>query len=341
MGSPVYFPSLILNRFKSYWDYRQVFFWRESSVFRYPYLLVSYGLLGNIPDVRKELEVSPSVVLMGDSGGFQSLTLGNYFDVVDVVEWQNRNCDIAFGLDYPPYTSASRVESQEYDSRLKLSMANYKYLVENRKSSVSVYLPVHGASNVERRKWFEKVLELENFDGVAFAMPKYDPELLLSVFKLAKELNYEGNIHFLSTTSVNSVLLLSRASRFYDGVITFDSSSSEVHGSYRFLTYKGYVEMGSKETGSEENVPRVMYKKFKCFCPVCSNVPDDLPLEKYYAFVTTMHNIWMYIFMFRHIDSLSTEKHSTLSKLGFKVDDVAKIDRFFGVSEGGISAWIK
>jgi len=100
-----YIPAHSPGTFEGYKiDGKPLEWWnKDNPFFKYPYLLVSAFMGVQSKWTREENVKEKDVIVFGDSGGFQAVTLGKVQPTISVLKWLERNCDIGFTLDYSPF----------------------------------------------------------------------------------------------------------------------------------------------------------------------------------------------------------------------------------------------
>jgi len=214
-------------------------------------------------------------ILFVDSGGFKLLTNdginGQDFKITspeDVLCYQIKfGADILVSLDYP---ISPNLKESEVKKRIRKSIENAIFLLENKPRSTLAYIAVHGYSKENLKKYIEKILSglekenvsLKRIDGIAIGslVPlKGNIFKILEIVKGCKEVLKEFSLDSLplhvfgiSSTLLPLLVML--------GVDTFDSST------YLYSAVKGIY--------LTEDLKRINVKKIRrniCTCQICRN----------------------------------------------------------------------
>lgn len=352
-----YTPAILESQaaiFNHYREFEKYCWWKENSeFFYYPALLVSayYGM--KYPNFREKFGIGKSVLLIGDSGGFQAWTKGEHLEPVEVLRWLERNCQVGMTLDIPPpYPSLQSVKLHfsDFKAVAKQSARNYQIMVNNRVNYDLKLLKVfHGVSWDELEFFYGLTKDIEA-DGWCLApKPVGDP------FSIAVQFAYlqdKGELersyfHVLALSGFRNLpVIFYIKSKLSDSRITFDSSTWAVGNIYRRMLFPFSLESSSVELqiGSRPNrllsVSSKNMEKFgdnlPCFCPVCSRFTlSDLIKDTYISgLIISLHNLYCILLYVQYLDFLS--KDPELLKLWIEKnspDRVLKAIEFIELSE--------
>jgi len=254
---------------------KHISWYTKNSIIHHPHLLISYGHRPDIP-LRSFID-DENVTILGDSGGFQAVTLNQDFKAEDVIKWQNENCNIGITLDRPPLRKLINISEEdwfkgdEFDKYMKISNDNANLMMSTKSQNLKLYLALHGFNKESRKRWLMNGLkEYQNWDGYAIASkPNSDLQVLADWLIFAKENNLK-NIHLLAISGTNTLPILVYMSQYFDNV-WFDSSSYSMGSRQRnyFLpfTYRKSLSLASMK---ENSIPKVL----PCDCNVCSQIED-------------------------------------------------------------------
>jgi tRNA-guanine family transglycosylase len=212
-------------------------------------------------------------ILFVDSGGFKLLTNdginGQDFKITspqDVLHYQIKfGADILVSLDYP---ISPNLKESEVKKRVRKSIENAIFLLENKPPSTLAYIAVHGYSKENLKKYIEKILSglekenisLKRIDGIAIGslVPlRGNIFKILEIVRGCKEVLREFSLDSLplhvfgiSSTLLPLLIML--------GVDTFDSST------YLYAAVNGIY--------LTKDLRRINVKKIRrniCTCQIC------------------------------------------------------------------------
>lgn len=267
----------MFNKTKIYFN----FFKKDKSVYFYPNFLISAYYGKSVPDLRKN--VDDDVFIMGDSGGFQNVTMNANLDPLEILKWQENNCTAGLILDCPPFEKIENSAAfgacspEVFRNSLLKTCENAKLQLQNRENKkYKMFGVIQGDSDKRRREWYDKISNIEKehgkFNGWALS-PKPSSDLLeiAQHFMLIKEKNISEPLHVLQVTSEEGIALINYFAKYYDKDITFDSSTFTVgrrYGMYNSpYSVKDFYMFGDKDKKTIKNL--------LCNCPVCDNLDMD------------------------------------------------------------------
>jgi tRNA-guanine family transglycosylase len=259
-------------------------------------------------------------ILFVDSGGFKLLTNdginGQDFKITspeDVLHYQIKfGADILVSLDYP---ISPNLKESEVKKRIRKSIENAIFLLENKPRSTLAYIAVHGYSKENLKKYIEKILSglekenvsLKRIDGIAIGslVPlKGNIFKILEIVKGCKEVLKEFSLDSLplhvfgiSSTLLPLLVML--------GVDTFDSST------YLYSAIKGiYLRRGLQRM----NIKQLRRKT--CDCDICKNegffkliTKAEKNINSIEGSVIAMHNLIVFCDEVKKLKEVIKENH--------------------------------
>jgi tRNA-guanine family transglycosylase len=299
---PAQMQHIFENRFfKEY----KLSFWEENSFFKYNSMLISafYGMKWN--NFREFFKFPNDFILIGDSGGFQNMTMNAHLDPVEVLRWQEKHCQVGLTFDHPIFGDDTPKRKKEKQLQTAL---NAKMAYENRKNKdMKLYAVFQGHSCKEQEymlKCYEDNIPLNKFDGIAIGglVPiSGDIELLVKILTLFchNVYKYKLPVHFFGLSGNKVAPYIKYLSHRYKLDITFDSSSYGA-GAIRREYWKG--------NGLEKiNISDIKDEDLPCKCPLCSKVIKTAELQKDGTIaggLISLHNLWQTI---EHIENIKKE----------------------------------
>lgn len=286
--------------------------WGDKAPFNYPALLASawYGMKDSFSYRDKYGIPRENFLLIGDSGGFQALTQGIWMEPVEIIKWQEENCDVAIMFDIPPVDPNAIFKplgDDEFVKRAAKSLRNYEIMVDNRDldSKLELLKVVHGHNKKRLSYWWDQVKHVE-CDGLSFAPKPPDAITTAKVLGFAME-QEEKNVHILLGSGFETVCILAYASRFFDR-LTFDSTSFSVKGA-RLRQYtlphdlKMKIHFGESQNHDMTRLP--------CDCPVCSRISMKDVVDarsSRQAGILSLHNLYVFLRYVDYVHALSTDR---------------------------------
>jgi len=254
-----------INNFKTNW-------WKPYGFFHHPYLLMSayYGLK-NEKDFRKKIGFPDDGILVGDSGGFQNVSLKANLSPIEVLKWEENNCDIGIILDIPPYNLvglAAFGKMKEFNKSLQQTYENAKKMYEEKSTKMKLYGVIQGQTYKQKIEWMKKMMEIGDFDGYALSPKPSD-----SLFEIASHLlialeNGIKNMHILQVSGIQERMILNYFFKeIDDGFITYDSATyMRWAAEFRIKKYGFFVNKMIR-INEKLDLPFDF-----CDCSVCSNI---------------------------------------------------------------------
>lgn len=290
-GGPTMMNSLFNNKIIGWWN--------DDCMMRKSKILVSaYHAIS--AEKRKcpmeSFKIPKDVLLFGDSGGFTSSTIGEIdLQPVQVMEWQEKYCDVGLSLDVPPYNLTDETKSpilndEKFNYCLNKSYDNTVKMIEVRKNKdMLFYICIHGDSFKRLETWFEKHKDLQ-CDGYALA-----PKDKGDYWNLAKTLLWiyhkgvRKNVHLLAFSGTRTMPILAYMTKYIKN-LTYDSSTW-AGGAMRKefnLPYLKVKVIISDRTNYDFANPL-------CDCVICQQCKmDDFQNIKYGGSLMSLHNLIMF-----------------------------------------------
>jgi queuine/archaeosine tRNA-ribosyltransferase len=147
---PAEMPALVLHYLENKQN-KSLFWGTKTSVIQYPFMLVStyFGLkVPNFRDELKKYDLMDNFLIFGDSGGFQNYSMNANLNPIDVLRWQEKNCDIAATFDYPigPDDNNNKIKEKQIKTVDNAYMA-----LNNKQTNIKIYAAVQGHSIDEQQ----------------------------------------------------------------------------------------------------------------------------------------------------------------------------------------------
>ena len=288
--------------------------WEPNSFFYYPYLLISafYGL--KYKNIRKEYNIPNEVLIIGDSGGFQNMTQQGTVNPIEVLQWQEENCNIGFIFDHPIQTDESKdIKFKKQTSTVE----NGQLVLKNRKNfNMKLYGVIQGHSYEEQQQILKMYYDTNTFDQYnGFSIGGLVPisgntetlvQVLTCFFDNFKD--YKNPLHILGLSGTTSIALINYLMATYNkDNLTYDSSTYGA-GAIR-LEWNSILNNFDISFGTNKNQNTL--KKLPCICPVCSIVKDAEIVKQGGSIpgaILSLHNLWQYIQYSYFISSLRDDK---------------------------------
>lgn len=333
MNGALYVPAIgeqfnsCWNRKLNYKDFDLKFFTKKSH-FNYDIALqcAYYGIKkdNNGKTYRENIEFNKNKTLIGDSGGFQMLSLPNCdLTPIDSLRWQEQNADIMMNLDVPP-NFGEGYNYNKFQLALKNSIVNFKLFEKERQNYKSkLYNVLHGDNTPLMEEWYNNVKHF-NFDGWAIGVNPNNNAIVqaMGAMFLWEKGEFNKNtcsgIHFFGKSGKHITPTMTYlANKLLKLKVTYDSSSYNIGSIYR--TYYSPFDIGPHlgfgERFKEEN-PEL--QQLPCNCPVCKSV-DNLDIlngnEIYSGVLISLHNMYQYISYQNTLNGLIKNKDKFLSYL--------------------------
>ena len=301
-------------------DKKKATWWEDESIFHHDSLLISafYGI--ELDNCRKKLNIPKDVLFIGDSGGYQILTMGVDISPLRVVQWFERNeVNIGFTLDLPVKLDDS---NEIFMKKMKKSNNNANLMMKNRHNLKKLYLAVHGNTFDRMEKWYCDGTKEHDWDGICMA--KRSPTVMTTAKILLFAINKDiKNIHVLKATSWDDLCILSYFENKFD-LITSDSSSYS-YGS-RFREYINPLSGQTIFLGKRFAERNGDVKRLPCKCPACSttNLEELNGDKKDIGVLINVHNLWLQLDWIDKLDAIKDDKELLLKIMTPKAKEAVK-----------------
>jgi len=266
--------------------------WEEGkSFFLYPFMLVSayYGM--KYPNFRGHFNIpKDNFILYGDSGGFQNLSSNRGLYWRNVLNWQEKNCDVIFSLDYPPLpTKDSKLEREK---KYNKSIENIRLMVENKNFSEKKYYGCVHAVNLRELEEYGKKIKDYDLDGYSHGQLAIKESSVIDKIDriVASYFLSDKSQHFLGLSTPIAIAVGYFIEKLTGQKFTYDNSSYGRGAMVR----KYFVN---------EQASIILNKNSKinylgCDCPICSRLQniDDMKSEgSVPGALISLHNLYMEI----------------------------------------------
>ena len=304
--------------------------WEPASTFKLDSILLSYGTTPEM-DIREKLKIPNNVIIIGDSGGYKLLTSrarGKNVNIepLDVLRWQEKNCEIGLTLDINPTslrapgssreksiaTTSGKTTTDEYFNKcLEETCKNNEIFQNNRASSkLKIYNIIHGGTfeKMERMDiWYNRVKDFK-FEGWSVA-----PKPAGNPLKIAIDLGFlysrgiKENIHVLAVYGNSALPILVYAKK----KLEMKNISTDSFGQALLSIYRHHKSLiGPSLIYTEKNK---IHTRVPCFCPVCSiikNVEDMYRTDNTGYALISLHNTWLTIHFLKYVEALIENEES-------------------------------
>jgi tRNA-guanine family transglycosylase len=262
--------------------------WSPNALFHYDSMLVSAYYGREIPNYREFYNIPrKEFTLYGDSGGFQNSTMsqgitnpGTFkpLNPLNVLRWQEVNCDVGFILDWPvsPNTPDNLIETFKVRTIENAELALAKWTNKDMK----LYAVLHGRNREEITDMTKRYGDLGRFNGIALGsiVPKKSDYMYIAeismLFAEAVQ-DYKLPIHFFGISGVNSLPIILYVAKKYKLKITFDSAAYGVGAQHRESWNPFNLSRNSLTYGNDPKTS-IVPSTSPCDCPVCNVVGNDL-----------------------------------------------------------------
>jgi tRNA-guanine family transglycosylase len=282
----------------------------DKSYFQYNYGLISAFFGTRCNDYRNVVGWPSDRILIGDSGGFQIASFrrrGTKINIepVDILRWQEKNCDIGMNLDVPSAFG-------RFEDCLKGSVENFEMFEKFSTGVIPLYNVLHGETISNIKSWYEDVKKF-NFDGWAIGS-KSGLFTQLYGYLYLREMgatNLQNGIHLFGMTSLSTVIALAMIARRYKQRITYDSSSYSMGARdrrfYHSHSIRYFSEFRRENLKSLQEIP--------CDCPVCRKVDIGLfysQTDVRGVIALSLHDLYQYVNVCDNINAMSADSEVLL-----------------------------
>jgi len=301
--------------------------WEDPAFFRHKYLLISayHGL--QYPEFRKKFRIPKEVEIFGDSGGFSQYGGSLQLDNIEILRWQEKNCDIGFSLDYPLV-----VEDNATDVKIKNkhNIENIHEAIKKRKNfDCDYYACIHGWTSKQIRN-VHKQLPAEGIDGWGIgecSATDDSPEGIISRVVLQISLNPEKKpMHILGCCSPILIGFLALVEKKTGITISYDSTAYSNGAMYRWYHLDGFKKDKLKVNADYDG-------DLPCKCPVCqvTDVEDMKGADSEAGTLISLHNLYHEIELDKQIQKLSKEPKKLFKLLWKEYGDRSRYNKILKV----------
>ncbi len=310
---PAILPSKGLFEQKKGFDYSPNF-WSNNAIWDYNIMLISAYHGKSIENVHDEFGVKDDVFILGDSGGFQLVTLGGSISPEEVIKWQKQNCSAGLILDRPPYHFGGNAQfsgtptKEFFNECLNIKKNNAKVALKN-KENLILYGVIQGETYEQMCQWYEEMHNLEKelnieFDAWALSPKPSDNPIKVALFAiLSQEYKIKKPMHILQISGGGGILTSAFFRNMIQETVTIDSSSYS--GASRYgqiispLNIPSCIPIGNKLEKNNK-------KGWFCDCPVCSKLNMDLSTmtDKHLGYLD-IHNLYQIAKLVKYADYIS------------------------------------
>lgn len=277
----------------------------DEGVYSYDFFLISAYYNMNKNDIQDGLR--DDIFILGDSGGFQQLTLGKNFSRDKVLDWQERNCTAGMIKDYPclPDDNLSLMNEKQ-DKTVEDAL----WMLDNRKE-IMLYSIYFG----NEVKDFERMHDLYSgaeFDGLSLgSLPAIAPKPGLILSRIMYMINVVGTkkpIHILGVSNFDLLAAIHYMAHKMKVEITYDSSSY-ANGS-KFRKYRIPFDIKRHVILSNRDRDTCKLTELPCMCPICSNIDIDIALSdgSFAGVLFDLHNLYIILSYVKTLNSLVKEE---------------------------------
>ena len=296
--------------------------WRDSDHFIHPWVLASYWHFRH-SNAREVLKYPKEYTMVADSGGVQMLTMGVDISPKKVMEWQEKNSDMAFILDHPAIKKKfgalpgqmDKMNLLPFDKCLEKTITNTRAMLEARTTDkLKLYAVVHGTTFARMEQWYKEVRKLEEefgyeFDGWAFSPATVNIEHVVKSIIFALEHVRDKPVHYFATSGFMALPIVARYTIHTPETTTIDSTTylqgmstrRYILGTFH-LRFGKEVNLGGKMTA------------LPCDCPVCIlHSTDDLFEEGTVSGrLMSLHNLYYFNRHFRRLHFFAKDEEALL-----------------------------
>ena len=283
-------PTIELDKY-SWW-------WKKDSLFRYNKMMACFPYVKDMWDYRELCNLPDDFELYSDSGGFQTITLKESYEPVDVLRWQEHNANVGMMLDVPPPPDVT--DFNIYKSYAERSLRNFQIAERNRSSdSLKLYKILHGEFPQELKYWWNLIKDI-SADGIGCSpRPHWGSSTsIVRPLSFLLSIGYTKNVHVFVAGGRVEIVLLTYLGKFFEN-LTMDCSTWHVKGvnkvysvPYVFGGFFGFNIRFDKEFSGK-------LKELPCDCPICAETSVKELCEtrnKYYStYLIAMHNLYHYL----------------------------------------------
>lgn len=255
--------------------------WSPDSFYQYGSMLTSaFYSIQDSADYREKYHIPrKGFKLLGDSGGFQNSSQSTDLNPVNVLNWQEHNCDVGFILDWPISPAFNANHTKVIQDR---TLENAEWALGKwSNKDMKLYSVIHGRNESEIDYMVKKYGDLSRYSGMALGslVPKKSDYMYLAyitMLTLEKMQDYKLPVHFFGLSGINSLPVLLHIANKYGIEITFDSASYGISGSNHREYYNPFTFTKNTITYGTEIDESMTLSRLPCNCPVCSVIKNDM-----------------------------------------------------------------
>lgn len=298
-------------------------FWhKDDSVWYYPNLLIStYHAMerGKDIDFREDMGIDKNVKVLGDSGGFQAVTIPDaYIKAEDVIKWQMRNCDAGLILDRPPYHFGGSAQfagtptAEFFNECLQITKDNAQIALDanHGPNKIRLYGVIQGETWSQINQWYNVMNEMQteekHFDAWALSPKPSNNPLKIAMFAIfIMEKKIKKPLHILQVSNRGGFLIAAYLRHLNKNLITVDSSSLSISGRYGLLVDPHNIA-STFVIGDKKD--KTNMKGWMCNCPVCKELkPDYSTWKEHYMPFLAIHNLHAYASFVQYADCIAQD----------------------------------
>jgi len=256
-------------------------FWQDNPVFNYKHILIAFNFFGH--KNRRQIfgKNNKKLFIFGDSGGFASASQNLNINPIDVIKWQQQNCNMGVLLDVPPFiftgvAGLNKTNNVIYKKALKQTIENIQEAKQYVKSNYQWWGVIQGKTFAQKLHWYKEISKIHNFKNWAIsAKPSHNYYQIISSIALAYKYKIK-NIHLFQLSAVRSIALLILCQKHLDNYfdkIYFDSSTPSRMGlgnRYLQITAERNKLIKFSDRLSKKKQEQLI-KEFDCQCEVCKH----------------------------------------------------------------------
>jgi len=248
-------------------------------------------------EFRDFMNISPDVEVWGDSGGYQSSSLGEFIPIEKILNWYERNCNYGFIQDFPgeflkleggdqDWVSFDEFKkSADATAKSNESFAAYK----SGGGKCKIYNIQHGR-NLDQMEYWYSAVKNDIFDGWSIGTKPTNSYMVSFGLAYMYSKGVRKNVHVFAASGNDVLPLLVWVSNYIDHLTT-DSTSYAIGN--RFHRYFNPLDIRQKLLIGGGSIEK--YKQLPCDCPVCMSVKKIDALYAPTAIAGTMislHNLF-------------------------------------------------
>jgi len=315
----VFIPAILPNKDLFGKETDKYSFFSDKSLYFYPNVLIS-AYHGKHLDIRKELECNDNVMILGDSGGFQAVTLGGDINAKEVIKWQMNNCNAGLILDKPPYKFGGTAQfagtpSKEFFNEcLEKTKQNALIALEHNKGEkkIRLYGVIQGETWEQMKQWYETISSIQTnekkFDAWALSpKPSNDVFKIAMLGILCLEKKIDTPLHILQISNRPGIIVAALIRFCIQQTVTIDSSSPSKASRFGEI-YNPYTFLAEIKTGQRR--PKEKMNGWMCDCPICqaTNISFNDVENKNYENILDLHNLYQIVRFVKYMDWVVQDK---------------------------------